>query len=329
MKLISRILASKFLRWGFIVLALGVGTYYVFDQWGDIYRALDRIGPAAALGSLAFDLLSLGATLMLWRGLMAALGSPLPVGVASRILFVGQLGKYLPGAVWPVLAQMEMATEHKVPRSRTAAASVLTMVTPLLAALLIGLVTLPFIGGATRYWWAFLIAVPLVACLYPPLLNRLLGLAFKILRRSPLEQPLTARTIATAMGWSFVSWIFYGLQIWVLMVAAGARPLSALPLAIGAFAFAFVVGFVIVFAPAGAGFREVLLAALMAPMVGTHPAAAITLVSRVATTLADVIVAGSAVYAYRRAKKRAGLTPPPQDEERPAVTGTTGRSVQL
>ena len=63
-------------------------------------------------------------TMLVWRALMAGVGSPLSVGVASRVLFIGQLGKYLPGSVWPVLAQMELASDHKVPRARTAAASV-------------------------------------------------------------------------------------------------------------------------------------------------------------------------------------------------------------
>jgi hypothetical protein len=36
----------------------------------------------------------------------------------ARILFLGQLGKYLPGSVWPVLAQMELGKTYRVPRHR-------------------------------------------------------------------------------------------------------------------------------------------------------------------------------------------------------------------
>jgi hypothetical protein len=202
---------------------------------------------------------------------------------------------------------MELATEHGVPRHRTAAASVINMGVSLLAALLTGLVTLPFTGSVAQYWWAFLIAVPLLACLYPPVLNSMMRYGFRVLKRPPLEEPLTGRVIAVAMSWSFVSWLFYGLQIWVLMVRVGAGPAAALPLSIGAFAFAFAVGFVIVLAPAGAGFREILLVAILSPTVGTGPATAITLVSRAATTIADVITAGAATAGYRRKKKRGKL----------------------
>jgi hypothetical protein len=303
MKLISRILASKILRWGFVVAVLAGAVYYVDEEWGDIHHALDRIGVWASLGSLAFVLAALLSTMWVWRTLLAGLGSPLSFRVASRVLFIGQLGKYLPGSVWPVLAQMELATEHNVPRARTAAASVINMGVTLLAGLLAGLVMLPFMGGVGQYWWAFLVAVPLVACLYPPVLNWVLRLGFKILRRPPLDQELSGKSILTAIGWSLVCWVFFGLQIWILMVKVGAHPLSALPLAIGAFAFAFSVGFIFIPSPAGAGLRDVVLVLLLGPVVGTGPATAIALVSRLVTVLGDVTTAGTAFASYRRGKK--------------------------
>jgi hypothetical protein len=320
--LLKRVLASKLLRYGFVALTLALGADYVTDQWGDINRALARIGALVSVLSLVFVLGALVCAMLVWRVLLAGLGSPLSFRVAARVLFVGQLGKYLPGSVWPVFAQMELATEHDVPRHRTAAASVINMAVQLLAALLTGLVTLPFTGGVARYWWAFLIAAPLVACLYPSVLNAMLRSGLRLLRRPPLDQPLTGKVIAVAMGWSFASWLCYGLQIWVLMVRVGASPASALPLSVGGFAFAFAVGFVIVLAPAGVGFREVLLVAVLSPSVGAGPATAVTLVSRAATTVADVINAAAAVISYRHAKSR-GMLPATPAPGTPAGASTT------
>lgn len=304
MALISRILASRIFRWGFVALTVAIGVYYVVGQWGDIHHALDRIGLLISFLSLVGVLLALVCTMLVWRVLLAGLGSPLPISVTARVLFVGQLGKYLPGSVWPVLAQMELASEHNVPRLRAGAASIINMGLSLLCALLVAFVTLPFTDGFTGYWWAFLTALPLLACLYPPVLNTLLRFGFKILRRPALEQSLTGKVIAVAMGWSILSWLLYGVQIWVLMLKLGAHVGPSLPLSVGAFAFAWAVGFVIVLAPAGAGFRDVLLAALLAPAMGVGPATAISLVSRIATSLADVITASAAVLSYRRSNAR-------------------------
>lgn len=317
----KRIVASRLLKYGFIVVAVGLGVYYVVDQWHDIHRALDRIGLPASILALVAVLGALVCSMLVWRVLLAGLGSRLPYLTAARILFVGQLGKYLPGSVWPVLAQMELAAEHKVPRHRAGAVSLISLGMQVLCGLLVGLVALPFTGGIAQYWWAFVVAVPMAACVYPPILNRLLGFGFKIMRRPPMEKPMTGRVIAASVGWSVLAWIFYGLQIWILMVQSGARPATALPLAIGVFAFSFAIGVLAIPLPAGAGLREILIVAMLSPAVGPGAAAAITLVSRVATTAGDVIVAGAAILSFRLRSRRNAAggeeapVPVPENEE--------------
>jgi len=152
----------------------------------------------------------------------------------------------------------------------------------------------------------FLIALPLLVCLYPPVLNWLLRLGFKILRREPLEQALSGRVILVAMAWYVVSWICYGLHVYVMALRLGGHPLSGLPLSIGAFALSWAIGFVMILAPAGAGFRDVMLIALLSTQMSVPAATALTLVSRVATALADVITASVAVISYKY-RQRKGL----------------------
>ena len=77
--------------------------------------------------------------------------------------------------MWPVLAQMELGNAYRVPRHRSASASVLTMLVSLLTGLLAALVTLPFVAGATAYLWAFLAIPCLLACLHPRVLNAVVG----------------------------------------------------------------------------------------------------------------------------------------------------------
>ncbi len=132
------------------------------------------------------------------------------------------------------------------------------------------------------------------------MLNTLLGWLLRLARRPPLEQPLTGRVLGAALAWSLGSWVLYGLQIWVLAVRLGAPAGKAALLAVGGFAFAWCVGFLVVFAPAGAGIREVLLVALLGPMLGVSAATAVALVSRVLMTAGDLITAGVAALSSRR-----------------------------
>ncbi len=48
--------------------------------------------------------------MLAWRRVLADLGSPLHLAPAGGVFFVGQLGKYLPGSVWSIVAQAEMGT---------------------------------------------------------------------------------------------------------------------------------------------------------------------------------------------------------------------------
>ncbi|MGH3250745.1 MAG: hypothetical protein ACRDOI_31690 [Trebonia sp.] len=68
-------------------------------------------------------------------------------------------------------------------------------------------------------------------------------------------------------------------------------------------AYSWAIGFVTP-SPAGAGFRDVLLVVLLSTQMNAHDAAAITLVSRVVTTIADGITAGSAVAFYQYQHRR-------------------------
>jgi hypothetical protein len=233
--------------------------------------------------------------------LLAGLGSPLPVRAAARVVFVGQLGKYLPGSVWPVLAQMELGTAHRVPRRRSATASVLTMLVSLLGGLLTALVTLPFVAGATPYRWAFLAAPLLLAALHPRVLNPVLDRLLRLAKRPALEQPLTGLSIATALGWSLASWVLYGVQIWLCAARLGVADGRVMLLAIGGFAFAWSVGFIVVFAPAGAGVRDVLLVAVLGPVLGVGGATAIAVVSRILMTVGDLATAAIAAWSGRHA----------------------------
>jgi uncharacterized membrane protein YbhN (UPF0104 family) len=296
----GRLLAGRPVRWGFVAVTVGLGGYAVAREWTGVRAALASLGLLTVAAALASVLIALLATMQVWRLLLAALGSPLPARAAARIMFVGQLGKYLPGSIWPVLAQMEMGHAHQVPRRRSASASVLTMLLSLLTGLLIALVALPFVAGSTPYLWAFLAAPVLLVFLHPKVLNSVLSRLLRLARRPALEEPLTGRAIAGASAWAVASWLFYGLQIWLLATRLGAPDGRGALLAIGGFAFAWSVGFVVVFAPAGAGVRDLLLIAMLGPVLSVASATAVALVSRVLMTIADLLTAAVSAGFSRR-----------------------------
>lgn len=310
---VLRAVESRTFKLLFVLAMVALGIYAVTSQWSDFSRGIDQLGVVAAIEALAFVVLGLVLNLETWRGLLAAAGSKLPVRASARIFFIGQLGKYVPGSVWPVLAQMELGRTYKVPRQRSATTAMLAMMVGLTSGLLATLIGLPFMAGgsARTYWWVFLFIPPLLVCLHPKVLNPVIAYGLKLMRKPEPETPLTGRVIGTAIAINLASWFSYGLQIWVLTARLGQHGVHAMLAAVGAYSLAWCVGFLIVLAPAGAGIRELILIAELGPLVGTGAATAIALVSRGLTILADL--AGAGVAALLGRGTAAPVTALPED----------------
>lgn len=274
----------------FVVLA-------VADRWHDVRHQLGLVNPAtvvlAGLAVLAATL----AGMMSWRAVLADLGSPLPVLPAARVMLLGQLGKYIPGSLWSVVAQAELGRDLGVPRRRSAAAGMVYNALGLGLGLLLAVVSLPALLRSQEVpgWVGWVVAVSPISlvCFAPPVLTRLVNLALRLLRRQPLDQPFSWAGTARAVGWMAVMWLFMSLHVWLLGVGLGARPGALLLPAAGGYAAAWSAGFLVVIAPAGAGVREAVLTATLASALAGGSAAALTiaLVSRLVATAADVVAA--------------------------------------
>jgi glycosyltransferase 2 family protein len=89
------------------VTVLAGGIWLVARSADDLQAATADLGPGAVI---AAGVLGLVGTLLIgevWLALLRGLGVTAPRLEAARVFFVSQLGKYVPGAVWPAVAQME------------------------------------------------------------------------------------------------------------------------------------------------------------------------------------------------------------------------------
>jgi uncharacterized membrane protein YbhN (UPF0104 family) len=109
--------------------------------------------------------------------------------------------------------------------------------------------------------------------------------------------------------------VFYGVQAWLLVADVSGKGLAVLPLATGAYALAWSVGFILIPFPGGVGPRELALIAALAPVMPTGPAIVVAVISRLVMTIGDVAWAGLA-SAFGRARRPEGAQE--QDQASPA-----------
>ncbi|MEU0570181.1 lysylphosphatidylglycerol synthase domain-containing protein [Nonomuraea sp. NPDC005983] len=285
----------RLLRVLLALVALGFLGYGLARNWDEIVAAAGRLSPWAVLGSFAAVLVGQFCMLVAWRQVLAGLGTPLPLRVAGRIMFVGQLGKYIPGSVWAYAATMELGRDHGSPPRRTFACISLSLVINLGVALSIAAATLATQQAVRQAWYLLLLVPVIIVCLHPKVLTWGLNLALRVARREPLESVLPGRTVLVAVAWTALGWFVYGLHISLL-----AGRWDSYLIATGGYAFAWASGLLAVVVPAGVGVREGALVLVLTPVIGTGAAYAAAVVSRVAFTLGDALAAGVAFLLGRQ-----------------------------
>ncbi|WOF24177.1 lysylphosphatidylglycerol synthase domain-containing protein [Microbacterium betulae] len=302
-------LRSPAVKWAFLAIALAFAVWFVARNWTGISTAL-RDMPAWTLGaSLGASVVYVALTLVAWRTILKDLGHPLGLGPSTALFGLSQLGKYIPGGVWNIAAAADLGLAHRIPARRSVAAMSVAVLISMVSGVAVGAVG--FLVAPTpalaEWAWVMWFGVPLLVLLLPPVMNRLLALVWRAMRLAPLDTSFSTAGIGAATLWSVLAWIAAGLSVGFLAVGLGA-PLTAATWvqSTGGYALAWVAGFVVVFAPAGAGVREVVLAAALAGALPAAAAVALVLVSRVLLTVVDLCLAGAGVLVARAERRRLG-----------------------
>lgn len=302
--LLSRARTSTRVRLALLAVVLACCGYGLATEWPGARAALDRTQWYAVAGSVAAAMAAAGCMMLAWRALLADLGSPLPVATAAKVTFLGQLGKYVPGAIWSFAAHVELGHDQHVPRRRGAASVVTALAVTVAVGLAIAALGLPLASAtvARHYRWA-LAALPLIlVCLCPPVLGRLTDRALGVLRLPRLERRPTWRGLAVAVGWTLLGWLLLGLQAWLLLASMTGRGADVLVLAVGGYALACSAALMLVIFPNGIGAREVILIAALAPVLDRPAALALAVLARAGTTVSDLAWGAIAVGVGRRPK---------------------------
>ena len=158
---------SRGLRLAFLAVVLLLLTLALVDQAGSLWSQVQRLSAPVLLLAFLANLAALICSMMVWRSLLTDLGSKLSLPEAWRIMFIGQLAKYVPGSIWPVLAQTELGADRGIPRGRSAVSVLLGYAVMTCTGGVVAAVTLPFAaaGSFARYFWVlFVVPVSPSSC---------------------------------------------------------------------------------------------------------------------------------------------------------------------
>ncbi|GIU84962.1 MAG: hypothetical protein KatS3mg008_1737 [Acidimicrobiales bacterium] len=289
---------------GVVVAAAGIGflALRLSAEWDRTSRLLAEaswgwLAPALATALSAMTLIGVG-----WWRSITALGARTPLSRSLRWFFPGQLGKYVPGGIWPVVGMAELATRGGVPRAAAYAGTGMSMALLYCAAGLVVAVAAPFAvasGGSTDLYLAAALVPGVLAVMHPAVLLRLVALAEKVIGKGVDVKVPPWRTVIRIVLVHVPVWPTVAVATW--LVARAFHP-DPDPVQVGAAAvFSWIVGFVFLPAPGGVGVREAAFAAAAGSALGAEAAAAVALCARMCFLAADLLAAVAALALSGRA----------------------------
>jgi uncharacterized membrane protein YbhN (UPF0104 family) len=258
-------------------------------EWPSVSAALRSADPWWIAGGALCAAVGMWLLALLWHQTLRVFASPVPLGSATAWFFAGELGKYLPGGIWPLVGRGELARRGGVRRSVGYSTTLLSAGLMCVGSAFACALFAPFLTGeGLQAGWELLVVliVPVgVAVVHPAIFGRILGFVDHLSR---------GRIELVAPRWGqMISLIALAVPTWLLIGVATSSVTQGLgfeqqPGRVAfAAACAWIVGFLFIPVPAGAGVRE-LVFVLVSGLAG-GPAVAVAAVCRIMFVAVDAI----------------------------------------
>jgi len=232
-----------------------------------------------------------------WSAVLSCWDQRLPFWTAARIWSVSNLGRYLPGKVWQIGAMGAMARQVSVSPIAASGSAILGTLVNILAGFAVatasGSALLERAGegqaniaiAISAISRAMLLLAPWLVPRFAPLIARVTG--------RTVTATLPVRAVVYSLIGNTVAWLVYGaaFQLFVLgVLGANAGGYSAY---LATYTISYVIGYIVLFAPAGIGVREGAMLQLLqlARLASLPQATLVTIGSRVWLTILEVMPA--------------------------------------
>jgi uncharacterized membrane protein YbhN (UPF0104 family) len=282
----------------FLVAALGYTARQVANNWDTVRASAANVHPnwPLIIAASALVLATYAALIHSWRMLLAGEGSVLRFGVAARIWFIANLGRYIPGKVWSIAALNVMAAREGVAGTAAAGAAILGTLINIGAGF--GVIALSgsrltdqlnpaFRASSMIGTVLFIVGVIALPWVLPPFA----AWAAKRIGRPIPPVKLPAANLLGSVSINVLSWFCYGLAFMVFSRAVLPTVSGSIAEFTGVWTASYTLGYLAFFAPGGILVREGAMIAAMAGlgMCSAADAAVIAATSRLWLSVVEVL----------------------------------------
>lgn len=308
----------KILKLIVVSVALGFVFWKLSLCWDSVAAYKSQMQPAWLTGAVLLSILANLPCAYYWHIVLNRLGQRPNWLDTIRAHYIGHLGKYTPGKALVVIMRTEMIRGPNV-KASIAAVSVFFETFTMMAAgaFLAGCILIFVLNGHPRQFEIISLAIiSLVVSILPivPPFFRFIVKKIGVGKNDPeiteTLKRIDFRTLAMGWGLMFVTWILFGLSLWMSVRGISLNPgWDTLPILTAAATLSVVLGFVSML-PGGIGVRESVLILLLVvffqqsfEMSETESAAAAIVVAAMQRFISIIgeLLASAVLYRTRKA----------------------------
>jgi uncharacterized membrane protein YbhN (UPF0104 family) len=212
---------------------------------------------------------------------------------AIKLRIYADFGRYIPGKVFAYGILLFAYEKHKVPMKKIATCSIQEFMTQMLAAVILSLISIfaSEIKVLEPYKYIFLLlALGCFIFLYPPLLQLIMNIFFRIFKREKIAISTSFGKVILAMLLFLLSWLVFGWAFYFFINSFYPLSVHHYFFVTGAFSIAAIIGAVAVFAPAGLGVREGVVIFTLSLLFSAAVSSLISILSRLWMTLSEILL---------------------------------------
>ncbi|MBN1211292.1 MAG: flippase-like domain-containing protein [candidate division Zixibacteria bacterium] len=288
-----------------VILTLVI-LYFLVRQvgknWADIKDYDWQFNPVYLILSIICGLAAFLFFALSWRGIIGGFGYKVDIPAAFKIMYLSNLGRYIPGKVWQVFGILYLTRKKGIPPEPAGTSFVVFQLFTIPASLLLFVLAsqwdsrilidqVQLLGPYSALLLTIsMLAFCAVLVFWPAPFLKAANYGLKKISRQPLKFQLDKKVALTVFLGYFFSWVLYGLAFWWFVTAVAEDYPVGIIAAMGIFSFAYQVGYLVLFAPGGFGPREVVMGALLTPFLGPV-AAAVAILARLWSIVIEAIAA--------------------------------------
>jgi uncharacterized membrane protein YbhN (UPF0104 family) len=243
-----------------------------------------------------------------WRTIIDGFGYRIRLSESFRVVYLANLGRYIPGKIWQVIGMVGLAKEINIPAQISLASFALVQAYALPASFMIVILSLGYshsLDSLAVYrdilyaFMAIVLIVFLILFLKPNGLNRALNWILRLFKREPVHYAPGIANRTAILCWYLITWILFGLSFHYFLAALIDKGGPGIIFSSGAYIAAYNIGYISFLSPGGLGVREGVISALLAPYLTGPIAASIALIHRLWITIAEAIISLLALLTYK------------------------------